>query len=166
MAEQSRNPVFRSPKATLTGVLRSAAFLNSRERAGAIIDDPAALRGLADEVESLDHVNHPSLFAIWDRVAAAVRLLRAKADTLEADQAEGSKLRPTPASTGVEPARSAGPVARERLIVAALHYLITPVDLIPDFRAGGYIDDALLLSWIFGTAVNELDPFIADQSNS
>lgn len=57
-------------------------------------------------------------------------------------------------------------MARERLIVAALHYLITPVDLIPDFRAGGYIDDVLLMSWVFGNAVNELDPHLADQSSS
>jgi len=49
--------------------------------------------------------------------------------------------------------------SRVRLIVASLHYLITPVDLVPDFRAGGYIDDVLVLSWIFGAAVDELDAY-------
>jgi uncharacterized membrane protein YkvA (DUF1232 family) len=44
--------------------------------------------------------------------------------------------------------------------VATLHYLITPDDLVPDFRAGGYIDDVLLLSWVFGAAVNELAPYL------
>jgi uncharacterized membrane protein YkvA (DUF1232 family) len=49
--------------------------------------------------------------------------------------------------------------ARERLVVAALLYLVTRDDLVPDFQAGGYIDDVLVLSWIFGAAVDELDAY-------
>ena len=56
----------------------------------------------------------------------------------------------------------ASQAARERLIVAALDYLITPVDLVPDFRVGGYIDDVLLLSWVFGVAATELEPFLEE----
>jgi uncharacterized membrane protein YkvA (DUF1232 family) len=59
---------------------------------------------------------------------------------------------------------AAASLARERLIIAALHYLITPVDLVPDFRPGGYIDDVLLLSWVFGAAVNELEPFLDEDT--
>jgi Protein of unknown function (DUF1232) len=163
MSEQSWKPLFRAPKSTVTKVLQSPAFNHSRKRAGDIIDDPAALRELADVVETLDHENAP-LSAIADRVAAAVRFLRCRADLLAArgGAVEG-------AGTGiVRPAAEiptgAASVARERLIVAALHYLITPVDLVPDFRPGGYIDDVLLLSWVFGAAAHELQPFL-DESD-
>lgn len=144
MTEQNWRPLFRTPKSTVTKALRSPAFLASRERAAVIIDDAAALRELAGVVESLDHTDAP-LSAIADRVAAAVEFLRSRADAL----ASGSDDQP-----------SASSAARSRLIVAALHYLITPVDLVPDFRAGGYIDDVLLLSWVFGAASNELEPFL------
>ena len=60
---------------------------------------------------------------------------------------------------------AASVAARQRLVVAGLHYLITPDDLVPDFRAGGYLDDVLLLSWVFGAAVNELAPHLADDSD-
>jgi Protein of unknown function (DUF1232) len=165
MTDKGRDWAFRTPSATLTGVFRSPAFLNSRKRAEAIMDDPAALRELADQVESLDHKN-PALLAIWDRVTVAIHLLRAKASGIEAEKQERADLRGTAPAGDVQPRLAAGRVARERLIVAALHYLVTPVDLIPDFRAGGYIDDALLLSWVFGAAVNELDPFLVDPPTS
>ena len=116
-------------------------------RAAADIGDPEALRRLADQVEGLDYDDAP-LSAVADRVAAAIRLLRAKAEDLERDV-------PPPAADGE---------ARERLLVASLYYLVTPVDLIPDFRAGGYIDDVLALSWIFGAAADVLDPYLDDDA--
>lgn len=58
----------------------------------------------------------------------------------------------------------AGSLARERLLVAGLHYLVTPDDLVPDFRPGGYVDDVLLLSWVFGAAVSELEPYLDDSA--
>lgn len=144
MTEPSWRPVYRAPRATVTRVLQSAAFLDARERAAGTLDDPVALRSLADAVEAVDTEDAP-LSAIADRVAAAVAFLRAKAEGMPAANAEP----PSP-----------GRAARERLIVSALDYLVTPVDLIPDFRAGGYLDDAVLLSWVFGAAVNELEPFM------
>lgn len=147
MTEQSWKPLFRTPKSTVTKVLQSPAFAASRERSGALIEDPEALRDLAAQVETLDHENAP-LSAISDRVEAAVRFLRAEADGLDAGSAAHLDT-------------SASQAARRRLIVAALHYLITPVDLVPDFRVGGYIDDVLLLSWVFGAAADELEPFLA-----
>ena len=118
------------------------------------------LRALADLVESLDHTSAP-LVAVADRVAAAVRFLHAHADRLEgaavptltgSDNADAT-------STG---SPSAGVATRERLVVASLHYLVTPVDLVPDFEPGGYIDDVFLLAWVFGVATNELAPYLAD----
>ncbi len=150
MTDSTWKPLFRSPRATITKVLHSPSFADSRERAAVLVADPAALRALADTVESLDHTQ-PPLSTVADRVAAAVRFLQAKADRLDrGDQ--------TP--HGAEAA--AAVAARERLVVAALHYLSTPVDLVPDFRVGGYLDDVLLLGWVFGAAAHELEPFLAD----
>ena len=150
MTEQSWRPLFRTPNSTVTKALRSPAFLASRERAAVMINDPAGLRELAGVVESLDHSNAP-LAGIADRVAAAVAFVRSIADSVES-------------GTGDQP--SASSAARSRLIVAGLHYLITPVDLGPDFRAGGYIDDVLLLSWVFGAASNELEPFLDEAAGT
>ena len=171
MPEQSWRPLFRTPRSTITKVLRSPAFVHSRVRAGAIIGKPVALRELADTVDGLDYASAP-LSAIADRVAAAVRFLRARADELDA--AAGSQgtaagtitsaPAPSPSAdrqVGSDAHSAAGSAARERLVVAALHYLVTPVDLVPDFRAGGYLDDVVLLSWLFGAAAQELEPFVA-----
>jgi uncharacterized membrane protein YkvA (DUF1232 family) len=145
VSEPSWKPLFRTAASTVTKVLRSPAFLHARQQAALIIEDPAALRTLAERVESLDHDNAP-LSAVADRVAAAAHFLRAVADDLD----RGSRASP------------AGTAARERLLVASLHYLVTPDDLVPDFRPGGYLDDVLLLSWVFGATVNELSPHLPD----
>jgi hypothetical protein len=175
VTEQSWRPLFRVSASTVTKVLRSPAFLHARKRAAVIIESPSQLRALADRVEELEHAEAP-LSAITDRVFAAVRFLRATADHLD-----GSAPTPSPASSpastpGDDAGNDAGPpehahagssvagtAARERLLVASLHYLVTPDDLVPDFRPGGYIDDVLLLAWVFGAAVNELGPYLADE---
>jgi hypothetical protein len=163
-------PLFRTPRATITKVLRSPAFAESRRRAAEMSDDPAALRRLADTVEALDQSQAP-LSAVADRVAAAVRFLRARADRLEKPSGTSSTSGPTarPGPSSPDPAAApepvptgAGDAARERLIVAALDYLVTPMDLVPDRRVGGYIDDVFLLGWVFGAAVNELSPYLED----
>jgi len=148
MTEQNWKPLFRTPMSTVTRVLRSPAFRHARERAAVTIESPVELRALADRVETLDHEDAP-LSAVADRVASAVRFLRATADRLEGEP--------------VLPAGGASTAARERLLVAGLHYLVTPDDLVPDFRAGGYLDDVLLLTWVFGAAVTELDPYLPDE---
>lgn len=157
MSEPQWTPVSRTLASTLTKVLRSTAFFHSREAAASIMDSPAELHSLAAQVEALDCTAAP-LCTIADRIAAAVRFLRATADRL------GSASVGTPyAESGESPPAGRAPVtagdaARERLVVAGLHYLITPDDLMPDFRPGGYLDDVLLLSWVFGAAINELTP--------
>ena len=172
MTEQNWKPHFRAPISTLARVLRSSAFLHSRERSAVIAEDPVELRRLADAVEALDH-GSPPLAVVADQVVAAVRFLRALADRLDAAVGPGP-ADPVPTEAGAEsgseagsgagPGRTstAGVLTRERLVVASLHYLVTPVDLVPDFRAGGYIDDVVLLSWVFGVATNELAPYVTD----
>jgi hypothetical protein len=162
MTEQSWKPMFRTPRSTVTKVLRSNAFLHSRERSAVIVDRPEDLRALADAVETLNHAR-PPLAAVADRVVAAVRFLRDRADRLD-EAAEptqgGADLAEAPSSG----APSAGVATRERLLVAGLHYLVTPVDLVPDFQAGGYTDDVFLLAWVFGVASHELTPYLTDDA--
>ncbi|MBA3525209.1 MAG: DUF1232 domain-containing protein [Geodermatophilaceae bacterium] len=162
MSEQSWKPLFRAPTSSLTKVLRSSAFLHSRERSAAIMESPSELRSLANLVEALDYTDAP-LSTVADRVVAGVRFLRSTADRRETDPVSGPRTDPvrTPPD-GRSP--TASTAARERLVVASLHYLITPDDVVPDFRAGGYVDDVLLLTWVSGAAVNELAQYLDEQA--
>jgi hypothetical protein len=160
MTGDNWKPLFRARTSTVTKVLRSAAFLHSRERAAAIAENPDELRALAGLVESLDHTNAP-LAVVADRVLAAVRFLHERADRLDLPT-ESTDVTPEMAEPQEGRTPTAGVAARERLLVASLHYLVTPVDLVPDFQAGGYIDDVVLLAWVFGVASRELTPYLPD----
>jgi hypothetical protein len=160
MTEENWKPHFRASTSTLTKVLHCPAFSHSRERAAAIAENPDKLRALADSVESLDYLN-PPLAVVADRVGAAARFLRARAKELEATTSAnhgGSRA----LEVLTEHSASAGVATRERLLVASLDYLVTTVDLVPDFRPGGYIDDVVLLAWVFGVAASELAPYVTD----
>ena len=170
MTDENWKPLFRAPTSTITKVLRSPAFRRSRERSAAIAESPDKLRALADSVETLDHLHAP-LAVVADRLVAAVRFLRARAEDLETkdletkdpetkDSASESGSGASELPIGRSP--SAGVATRERLLVASLDYLVTPVDLVPDFQAGGYIDDVVLLAWVFGVATSELAPYLTD----
>lgn len=158
MSDPSWAPLFRTPRATVTKVFHSAAFADSRVRARTVIDDPMALRALAGAVEPIDLDDAP-LSGVADRVRAAVRFLLARAERLETDP--DAERDGDPGTAHQSTSTDAGGAARRRLVVAALHYLVTPVDLVPDFQIGGYVDDALLLSWVFGATREELEPFLA-----
>lgn len=162
LTDQNWKPLWRARTSTVTKVLRSPAFLHSRERSAVIAQNPQELRALADLVESLDHTTAP-LVVVADRVLAAVRFLRDRADRLDTSTA------PTHGTPDLaEPQQShtprAGVAARERLLVASLDYLVTPIDLVPDFQAGGYIDDVVLLAWVFGVANSELTPYLTEDA--
>ncbi len=134
---------------TVSKMYRSAAFRRSRAEAEILVQDPSALRRLADDVDGIDVRGQP-LELVADGIAAAVAFTRDLADRLEADRTAAEAAAAT--LTG-------GDLARHRLLVAGLHYLITPVDVIPDFKPGGYVDDAVLLSLVFGMASDDLASF-------
>ncbi|MBA2697419.1 MAG: DUF1232 domain-containing protein [Nocardioidaceae bacterium] len=134
--------------ATVSKAFRSPAFLRSRAEAEQLVHDASALRQLADRVDAID-VRGSSLELVNDRLSAAVALTRTLADQLDAGTVGGEE---SLAMTGAD-------AARQRLLIAGLHYLVTPDDLIPDFKAGGYVDDAVLLSCVFGMASVELAAF-------
>ena len=46
------------------------------------------------------------------------------------------------------------------LIAGAVVYFLMPTDLLPDFIFGaGYVDDAMVITWVITTAKEELDHF-------
>jgi uncharacterized membrane protein YkvA (DUF1232 family) len=52
------------------------------------------------------------------------------------------------------------------LIVAAILYFLTPIDVIPDFVLGiGYLDDAAVIAWVVSTVRTVLDRFIEWESS-
>jgi plasmid stabilization system protein ParE len=157
VTEANWKPLLRAPGSTVTKVLRSHAFRHSRELSEVSIDSADDLRALADLVEAVDYANAP-LSAVADQVAAAVRFVRAIADRLDGR----TVVTPDAPRASADEAHPglAGTAARERLVVAALHYLVERDDLVPDFRPGGYIDDVLAMTWVFGAAVNELAPYL------
>lgn len=51
-----------------------------------------------------------------------------------------------------------GPVV---LVIAAIIYFVSPVDLIPDVLPGGFIDDAMVIGFIIAQIKADLDNFMA-----
>lgn len=56
-------------------------------------------------------------------------------------------------------------IAKITLIVAALVYVVTPIDIIPDILLGGLIDDSNVLIWALGEANIELEKYKAYKNN-
>lgn len=47
------------------------------------------------------------------------------------------------------------------VVIAGLVYVVSPLDLIPDFLPGGFADDAAVIVWVVKTVRDELDAFRA-----
>jgi uncharacterized membrane protein YkvA (DUF1232 family) len=47
------------------------------------------------------------------------------------------------------------------LIITALIYFISPIDLIPDWLPGGFIDDAALITWVLQSMSSDIQKFEA-----
>ena len=45
------------------------------------------------------------------------------------------------------------------VIVAAIIYLISPIDVIPDFIVGGFLDDMSVIAWAFSQVGKELQTY-------
>ena len=45
------------------------------------------------------------------------------------------------------------------VIVAAIIYLISPIDVIPDFMVGGFLDDMSVIAWAFSQVGKELQTY-------
>ena len=50
------------------------------------------------------------------------------------------------------------------MIVAVIIYVVSPIDLIPDFLPNGLMDDQYLVSWLFQTLGSKLDAYVKEKS--
>lgn len=125
-------------------LLRSTAFRESREASSEICDDATSLRDLTERVRHRGYAEG-EMSDLADRIAAALHLLDDRAEHLRCE------------GPAVPPARA----TRHRLLVAALHYLARPDDVLPDEASRGDIDDVVVLREVLGTAEDDLRPYLA-----
>lgn len=117
---------------------RSAHFGKARNRAEQVLRDPGATERLADEAEKkINKKRAGKLSEVIEEVRTLIRLLRAFA---------AGEYRAIGLDSLI-------------LIAAALVYLVSPIDLIPDFLPGGLIDDAAVMVFVLGMVYEELDDF-------
>ncbi len=45
------------------------------------------------------------------------------------------------------------------LLIAMLLYLLSPIDLFPDFLLGGLVDDAVIITWAMNAVKEELEQY-------
>ncbi len=159
------------PRPSLSAVLNSPAFSRCRREAEHVVQDPVALRDLAHKVRLTIGRAGP-LDAVVAQVLAGEQFLLHVADELskgewvwalegDAELGETGHLPepdPPPDGAGQSPAVR----ARRRLLVASLLYLVLVEDLRPDDLPGGFVDDALLITWVSGVAARELSPYLND----
>ena len=48
------------------------------------------------------------------------------------------------------------------IIIAVVIYVVSPIDLIPDFLPGGLIDDGAIVTWLFQTLGNKLNAYVKE----
>jgi uncharacterized membrane protein YkvA (DUF1232 family) len=124
----------------LTGNIGSARFFRSYVlRARRLLRDPSAIDELAQHARSkASGSSNGRIRELGDRIKLLGRLVRAYA-------------------TGSYREISVGNVV---LIVAAILYFVTPIDLIPDAVPGaGLMDDATVLAFVLAKLEIELDRF-------
>jgi uncharacterized membrane protein YkvA (DUF1232 family) len=118
----------------------SKYFGNARARARKMLDDPDALKRVADESFSSGASRSGPFAAVMDDFRTLVRLVVA--------YSRGHYRDIPPDSLA--------------LVVAGLVYVVSPLDLIPDpIPVVGYMDDAVAIGWVIKSVRQELDAFRA-----
>lgn len=118
----------------------SRYFANARARARQMLEDPEALRRIADESDHSEAVRSGPFAAVIEDFRTLVRLVVAYAR---------GQYREIPPDSLV-------------LVVAGLLYVVSPLDLIPDaVPVVGFADDAVVVGWVIKSVRHELDAFRA-----
>ena len=131
-----------SPARTLLSNPRlRRAFAGYRGRARAMLRDPQALEALASEArQQAIHSPNSRIRELGEQIKRLGRLVRAYANGSYREISVGNIV----------------------LIVAAILYFVTPLDLVPDTIPGaGFVDDATLLAFVLARLENELVQFAA-----
>lgn len=118
-----------------------AEFATALVSAKTYVNDPARLRGLFDEAaKEVRAMPREPFGEMWPYLQTMLRLMRAYSE---------GRYRDVPETTLV-------------VIVAAIVYLVNPLDFIPDaLPALGYLDDATVVSLAVRRSRETLDNFMA-----
>lgn len=116
-------------------LLGSAAFTRCRGVAARIEDDTHALASLLDDVATHRFGAGTLPHADGSDVDTACSVVRNRIE-------------------GLRSGRPPAPDARTRLVIAALLYLVTDDDVIPDRSAYGHLDDLAVLRWTTRVALD------------
>ena len=128
----------RTSRARAKEAAQSKHFSQARTRAQRLLHDADATEKLVDEAEKrTDGRRAGKLKKVMNELKAMLRLVRAYAK---------GDYRAVSWESMV-------------LIVAALIYLVSPIDLIPDFLPAGLADDATVILFVVGLVHEELQDF-------
>ena len=117
----------------------SKEFEEARTRAERFLHDPEAAEKLADKAETkVRGKRGGALSKVISEIRALIRLLRAYV-------------------TGEYRAVSWESMV---LVVGALIYLVSPIDVIPDLLPGGLVDDAAVVAFVIALVRDELIEFM------
>lgn len=121
-------------------IVESALFERLKARAAHYVRNPRELQDLLQKARAKAQGigSDGALRELWQSLMTLLNLLRAYAS---------GEYRQVP-------------LQKMLLIVAAILYLVTPIDVIPDFIVGvGYMDDAAVLAWVLKAVSAEVDAF-------
>ena len=118
------------------------AIEKTKSKAEEYVHDPKKAKKLLDDAvkktKSFDKSRGP-LGEVWSYLTALFRLLKAYIQKDYRDIPWGSMV----------------------LVIVAIIYFVSPVDLIPDILPGGYIDDAAVIAFVVAQIKVDLDNFMA-----
>lgn len=132
----------RAARATATADAAAAAsskfFQRQRERARKLLNDPEALRRVAEDANRSGALRSGPFAAVLEDFRALIRLVVAYTR---------GHYRSVPVESLV-------------VIVAGLLYVLSPIDVVPDAIPGvGFLDDAAVIGWVLKTVRGELEAF-------
>jgi uncharacterized membrane protein YkvA (DUF1232 family) len=115
-----------------------AWFRREKKKADRLVENPLAVLRAAERASEYAHKARGPFARIWDDLQTALRLVRAWSRRDYRSVRRGSIV----------------------LVVAGLLYLLSPIDAIVDaIPVLGFLDDALVLGWVFSQVRFELEVF-------
>ena len=133
-------PDSRGASAHLPGSPRGWFYGKSRAKAADYIQNKDKLSGLIDRASVKATGRQGKLKDVWASLLSFFRLIRAYVNGSYRQVSAKALL----------------------MIVTAVVYFVSPIDLIPDFILGlGFIDDATVLAWTIRACASDLAAFIA-----
>jgi len=121
------------------GSLRSWFYGKSKTKAADYIQSKEKLTGLIDRASVKATGRQGTLKDVWASLLSFFRLIRAYVNGSYRQVSAKALL----------------------MIVTAIVYFVSPIDLIPDFILGlGFIDDATVLAWTIRACASDLASFI------